>query len=169
MQTKFLALVAAAVALGAAAFGSVAASAQATTYATPGGPYASVIGRTLVLTAVASNAEITSYRWDFGDGSFADGREVAKTYFTPGVYTVSLTVTTAAGQTSTATTTARIVGYPTPVVPHPCAVTRSVSFPANASVAAEVSVTVTRCLYGVPVDEVPVRESPLGQTAIFLP
>lgn len=36
---------------------------------------------------------ISSYEWDFGDGSFASGEEVSHTYRTAGVYTVTLTVT----------------------------------------------------------------------------
>ncbi|HLG75638.1 MAG TPA: M28 family peptidase [Ktedonobacteraceae bacterium] len=40
-----------------------------------------------------------SYRWDFGDGSGASGRQVSHTYASAGTYTLSLTVTSPAGGT----------------------------------------------------------------------
>src|SRR5579883_821528 len=44
-----------------------------------------------------------SYRWDFGDGSGASGRQVSHTYASAGTYTLSLTVTSPAGKTRTIT------------------------------------------------------------------
>lgn len=47
---------------------------------------------------------IQSYDWNFGDGITSFGCCVSHTYFSPGTYTVSLTVTDNLGATSTATT-----------------------------------------------------------------
>lgn len=55
--------------------------------------------------SVASNASYDpahrgsalGYRWDFGDGAVATGRQVSHTYTRAGTYTLSLTVTTPAG------------------------------------------------------------------------
>jgi hypothetical protein len=57
--------------------------------------------------SVASNAaydpghrgSALSYRWNFGDGTLATGRQVSHTYTRAGTYTLSLTVTAAAGAT----------------------------------------------------------------------
>ena len=57
---------------------------------------------------------VTSYAWDFGDGTTSTVANPAKVYAAPGTYTVALTVTGAAGgdtQTS--------VGYVTVVSPEP--------------------------------------------------
>lgn len=45
---------------------------------------------------------ITSWRWDFGDGSTSTEANPAHTYAQAGTYTVTLTVTASDGQTSTA-------------------------------------------------------------------
>jgi Zn-dependent metalloprotease len=45
---------------------------------------------------------IASYRWDFGDGTEADGVTASHTYTDPGTYTVRLTVTDTGGATATA-------------------------------------------------------------------
>ena len=37
-----------------------------------------------------TNDTVSSWRWDFGDGSFADGQNPTHTYTKPGIYTVSL-------------------------------------------------------------------------------
>jgi 1A family penicillin-binding protein len=47
----------------------------------------------------SDNSGITSYAWDFGDGSGGSGVTSSHTYTAPGNYTVTLTVTDAAGQT----------------------------------------------------------------------
>ena len=44
-----------------------------------------------------SIGEPTSWRWDFGDGSISTARNPSHTYMAPGKYTVTLTVTNAAG------------------------------------------------------------------------
>ncbi len=56
---------------------------------------------------------ITSYVWDFGDGNTGTGITPAHIYTSQGTFTVTLTVTDAAGQTSTSTTAAEIAGPPT--------------------------------------------------------
>jgi len=51
-----------------------------------------------------SDAEITSYQWDFGDGSeFAEGAMVEHAYTEAGTYDVTLTITDANAQTALAT------------------------------------------------------------------
>ncbi|MEE8379978.1 MAG: PKD domain-containing protein, partial [Gammaproteobacteria bacterium] len=51
---------------------------------------------------------ITSYQWDFADGSTGTGAIVSHTYTAPCLYTVTLTVT-AAGQSGQASTTATVI------------------------------------------------------------
>ncbi|MEN8223953.1 MAG: PKD domain-containing protein [Bacteroidota bacterium] len=48
---------------------------------------------------------LTSWSWDFGDGNISNLQNPMHTYITSGVYTVSLTVTTASGGTDTETKT----------------------------------------------------------------
>jgi PKD repeat protein len=43
----------------------------------------------------ASTGNVTSWSWDFGDGTTATGKTTVKTYTDPGVYTVQLTVSDA--------------------------------------------------------------------------
>ncbi|RMG54101.1 MAG: PKD domain-containing protein, partial [Bacteroidetes bacterium] len=50
-----------------------------------------------------SIGNIVSWYWDFGNGNFANGQNPSTTYNTPGVYDVSLTVTTNSGCEATAT------------------------------------------------------------------
>ena len=50
-----------------------------------------------------SGATITSYAWDFGDTATGTGVTASHTYSGPGTYTVALTVTDSASQTSTVT------------------------------------------------------------------
>lgn len=42
--------------------------------------------------STSSSPEITSWSWDFGDGSYGSGMNPVHTYTTPGTYTVKLTV-----------------------------------------------------------------------------
>jgi PKD repeat protein len=56
-------------------------------------------------TASTDNVEAVSYEWAFGDGSTASGPTPTHVYADPGEYTVTLTVTDAAGNTATDTIT----------------------------------------------------------------
>ena len=73
-------------------------------------------GESVVFDATGStdNVGITNYEWDFGDGSGATGPELStppsKTYDSAGTYTVTLTVSDAAGNTATATRTVTVDG-----------------------------------------------------------
>ena len=62
-------------------------------------------GNTLVFNGSSSddgmNVSASSYFWDYGDETNGTGNPVSKTYETPGTYTISLTVTDAAGNSDT--------------------------------------------------------------------
>jgi len=59
-------------------------------------------------TSTAGSGTIESYEWVFGDGATATGPQVTHTYDSPGEYAASLTVTTAAGDSDTATETVTV-------------------------------------------------------------
>ncbi len=73
--------------------------------------------------ASSSTGAIASYQWDFGDGSSATGNTTTHVYSTADSYTATLTVTDAAGQTSTATTT--VTATEPPITTPPAAVISS--------------------------------------------
>jgi PKD repeat protein len=54
------------------------------------------------------DGHLVTYRWDFGDGSSAIGKEVAHTYKDIGEYTVTLTATDEYGASSTEKTTIKV-------------------------------------------------------------
>jgi PKD repeat protein len=70
-------------------------------------PSAPNVGQTVNFNAAASTAApghiITSYSWDFGDGSSGGGQQTSHAYSAAGTYTVILTVTDDAGRKATAT------------------------------------------------------------------
>jgi PKD repeat protein len=79
--------------------------------------------RTPIAMAATASADpdgsITSYVWDFGDGTTASGALVSKAYVTPGTYTVTLTVTDNGGLTATTTGLVNItVRVPSPWNPN---------------------------------------------------
>jgi PKD repeat protein len=60
---------------------------------------------------------ITLYVWSFGDGTYAQGWQVSHTYTAPGDYSVTLTVTNAAGVQATLSKTVSVAAAPlTPTV-----------------------------------------------------
>ncbi len=62
-----------------------------------------------------SNGNPTSWKWDFGNGNTSTLQNPSATYFTPGQYTVKLTVTNASGS-NTLTRTQYITVYEAPTV-----------------------------------------------------
>ena len=70
-----------------------------------------VTGLAIALDATAStdNVRIMKYEWNFGDGKTAKGARPKHTYKEAGAYTISLTVTDAAGNSDVTTTTAIVL------------------------------------------------------------
>jgi len=71
------------------------------------------VNRTIMLTAselFKMNGTFVSYLWDFGDGTNSTGVNPNHKYTTPGVYTVTLTVTDTAGHTLTKTMVIAVAG-----------------------------------------------------------
>ena len=56
-------------------------------------------------TSTSTDAAITSYSWAFGDGSMGSGEFTSHTYAAPGLYTVTLTITDALGNSDDQTQT----------------------------------------------------------------
>ncbi|RME28019.1 MAG: PKD domain-containing protein, partial [Candidatus Zixiibacteriota bacterium] len=75
------------------------------------GPYSITEGQTVSMTAsvVSSKGAISSYVWDFGDGSTTTGAATSHIYAQQGNYTVGVTVTDSYGLSSLTTTTATIL------------------------------------------------------------
>jgi DNA/RNA endonuclease G (NUC1) len=87
-------------------------------FAVTDGPYSSVEGSAVAMTATASfdpNGSVVNYQWLFGDGSSASGPAVSHTYAQDGTYTVTLVVTDNDGLTDTITTSTT-VGNVAPVI-----------------------------------------------------
>ncbi|RYJ08244.1 PKD domain-containing protein [Halogeometricum borinquense] len=60
-------------------------------------------GTEITCDASASTGDLSSYEWDFGDGTTKTGLTTSHTYDATGEYTISLTVTDADGNTADAT------------------------------------------------------------------
>jgi lipoprotein-anchoring transpeptidase ErfK/SrfK len=73
-----------------------------------------------------ATGDAATYRWDFGDGSSAEGRTADHTY-AAGRWTATLTALSAAGETTTQTTTVTAYGL-TLTAPDPARFGRRVSF-----------------------------------------
>jgi gliding motility-associated-like protein len=67
------------------------------------------------LSTIAAPGVITTWNWEFGDNTSDVQQNPPHTYLNPGTYTVTLTVTTADGCTSTLTLNNYITVYPNPV------------------------------------------------------
>src|SRR6202041_2529718 len=80
--------------------------------ASTGGPYTGHIGSAIGFNASGSSdpqgEPLTSYAWNFGDGTTGNRVSPNHTYTAAGAYSVSLTVTNSANLSSSATTTASI-------------------------------------------------------------
>ena len=88
----------------------------------PGGPYSGTVGTAVSFNGSTSSDpddSISSYSWNFGDGTTGSGATPSKTYSTAGTFTVTLTVTDNLGATNSATTTATISATNQPPISRP--------------------------------------------------
>lgn len=95
------------------------------------GPYSADIGASVAFSSNASSdsdGTISSWLWDFGDGTTSTSANPNHTYNTAGTYTVSLTVTDNGGATGISTTTANITGGSTTPPAGYCSVTGGGSY-----------------------------------------
>ena len=72
-----------------------------------GGPYSAQLGQPVHFSSSGSfdpDGTISSYRWNFGDGTFVNSANPSHTYAAPGLYTATLTVTDNAGLLASTTT-----------------------------------------------------------------
>ncbi len=63
-------------------------------------------------SSTSPNGGIVRYRWAFGDGTWAEGMVVEKSYRHGGAYVVTLSVEDEAGQIASVSKTVRVVGGP---------------------------------------------------------
>ena len=75
------------------------------------------VSTTVDASASSDAVGIDSYEWDFGDGTTATGQTSAHTYADPGTYTVTLTVTDAAGNADSDTLTVTVEDATVPAAP----------------------------------------------------
>ncbi|NIG56389.1 PKD domain-containing protein [Chitinophaga sp. Cy-1792] len=64
-------------------------------------------------TTTTGGVTITSYAWNFGDGGTSAATSPSHTYAAPGIYTVTLTVTTSTGHTDVVTQSVEVNPIPT--------------------------------------------------------
>jgi PKD repeat protein len=80
--------------------------------AVPGGPYSGFVNVPMTFDGSGSydsdGGAITSYAWDFGDGSTGAGVTASHTYAVAGTYTVNLTVIDDEGSSNSHSTTAAV-------------------------------------------------------------
>jgi mono/diheme cytochrome c family protein len=117
-----------------------------------GGPYSGVMREGITFDATGSSdadGTITSYRWDFGDGSpVADfgtaGLHLQHSYATAGTYTVTLTVVDDTGATTSASVTAAVTEGtpPPPTVPPSTTTTTTTTTTTPPTTTAPVTTTV---------------------------
>jgi PKD repeat protein len=80
---------------------------------------------TVNFSAASSTGSISSFSWDFGDGSTATGGTTSHAYSIAGTYTAQLTITDTNGQTSIASTTVTATDSSTTPATPPTAVISS--------------------------------------------
>jgi len=73
-----------------------------------GGPYEDFVGYEITFDGSGSTGSITSYEWNFGDGTTGSGETVTHSYDEPDTYVINLTVT-GPGGSNTSTTSAVIL------------------------------------------------------------
>jgi PKD repeat protein len=66
-------------------------------------------------SASTDDSGIASYAWDFGDGEAGSGKTASRTYATPGIYTVRLTVTDDGGAIASTEEEVSVTGISDPV------------------------------------------------------
>jgi len=78
-------------------------------------PATALAGHALALAATVASVSVpaTSYHWDFGDGTKANGRDLSHTYTHAGTYSVNLTVRGIEGLSAHKHLSITVTGYPT--------------------------------------------------------
>ncbi len=105
--------------------------------------------------STAGEGTITSYSWQFGDGSTASGVQVQNVYQEAGSFQPTLTVTNSAGRSASTTRTVSVTAPPPPsptasfmLQPAEGSIPLTVSFDASASVAGEGTITAYSWQFG---------------------
>jgi N,N-dimethylformamidase beta subunit-like, C-terminal/PKD domain/HYDIN/CFA65/VesB-like, Ig-like domain/Cep192 domain 4 len=83
--------------------------------ASVGGPYSGATHQSIQFDGTATSdpdGTVSTYQWDYGDGSTGTGSYPMHSYASSGTYTVSLIVTDSEGSRNAATTTATITNKP---------------------------------------------------------